>query len=64
MKNCVCCGASYTPYKIEDRDTEVLGYWCEVPNPKAETKGNCAFCNPNSSLYNHKETHSKQTCRI
>lgn len=61
---CTCCGAAYEQYKVEDQDSDIFGYWCEVTSGAQERKGVCGFCNQKSIWYNHKPTHVKETCRI
>lgn len=54
MNNCKNCGASYSTYKTGKNESNDYyeEYWCEVSNPKVETKGLCQFCNPKSKFYN------------
>jgi len=51
LKNCECCLASYSPYKVD----EVDDFWCEVPlrdnqGRIIEPKGLCGSCNPKSYI--------------
>lgn len=51
MKNCQCCLASYSPYKIDEVDE----YRCVLPlqdeaGKIIEPKGLCGACNPKSYI--------------
>lgn len=63
LNNCEQCGASYSPYKPGDRETDLLGYWCEVSSKPSKTKGLCSFCNPKGMFYNKYATTTPKTER-
>lgn len=52
-RNCESCKANYSTYNIKnEKDSDCLEYWCEIPNPDCENKGLCQFCNSKSKYFN------------
>lgn len=45
MRNCECCGSSYTTGR------DYGGEWYQHGNPLNETKGLCEFCNKNNKTW-------------